>query len=116
MKTSVNKISYPCPKQIFRFERNNCFIKDIITLEEEKIENANPLLLQYIKDGQLIKKLPNLFETKKCHQKQIASLPERFKKINHNRSKISCFFKSKTKESNQGIRKMNMFRPTRIIV
>ena len=41
------------------------------------------LLLQYIKDGQLIQKLPNLFEIKKYHQKQIASLHERFKKINH---------------------------------
>ena len=83
MKTSVNKISYPCPKQVFRFEKNNCFIKDILALEEERIENANPLLLQYIKDGQLIQKLPNLFEIKKYHQKQIASLHERFKKINH---------------------------------
>ena len=43
MKTSVNKISYPCPKQVFRFEENNCFIKDILALEEERIENANPL-------------------------------------------------------------------------
>ena len=51
MKTSVNKISYPCPKQVFRFEKNNYFIKDILALEEERIENANPLLLQYIKDG-----------------------------------------------------------------
>jgi nicotinate phosphoribosyltransferase len=83
MKSSVNKISYPCPKQVFRFEKNNCFIKDILALEEEKIENGNPLLLQYIKDGQLIQKLPNLFEIKKYHQKQIALLHERFKKINH---------------------------------
>ena len=82
MKISVNKISYPCPKQIFRFEKNNCFIKDIISLDEEKIENANPLLLQYLKDGQLIQKLPNLFEIKKYHQKQITSLHERFKKMN----------------------------------
>ena len=83
MKTSVNKISYPCPKQVFRFEKNNCFIKDLITLEDEKIENANPLLFQYIKDSQIIQKLPDLFEIKKYHQKQIASLHERLKKINH---------------------------------
>ena len=82
MKISVNKISYPCAKQIFRFEKNNCFIKDIIALETEKIENANPLLLQYIKDGHLIQKLPTLFEIQKYHQKQIGSLHERFKKIN----------------------------------
>jgi nicotinate phosphoribosyltransferase len=83
MKTSVNKISYPCPKQVFRFEKNNCFIKDILALEEEKIENANPLLLQFIKNGQLIQKLPNLFEIKKYYTKQIVSLQEKFKKINY---------------------------------
>ena len=83
MKISVNKISYPCPKQVFRFEKNNRFIKDIITLEKEKIENAYPLLLQYIQNGQLIQKLPNLFEIKKYHQKQIAFLHESLKKTNH---------------------------------
>jgi nicotinate phosphoribosyltransferase len=81
MKTSVNKISYPCPKQIFRFEKNNRFIKDIIALENEKIDNANPLLIQYMKNGQITKELPNLLEIKNFHQKQIASLPESLKTI-----------------------------------
>jgi nicotinate phosphoribosyltransferase len=98
MKTSVNKISYPCPKQIFRFEKNNSFIKDIIALEEEKIENANPLLLQYIKDGQLIQNLPNLFEIKKYHQKQIASLQRRFKKITHTEVKYPVFLSRRLKK------------------
>ena len=57
------------------------------TLEEERIENANPLLLQYIKDGQLIQKLPTLHEIKKYHQKQITSLPEIFKKIDNEKVK-----------------------------
>ena len=103
MKTSVNKISYPCPKQIFRFEKNNCFIKDIITLEEEKIENANPLLLQYIKNGHLIKKLPNLFEIKKYHQKQISSLNKRIKKINHIEVKYPVFLSRKLKKVIKGL-------------
>jgi nicotinate phosphoribosyltransferase len=87
MKTSVNKISYPGPKQIFRFKNNNDhhIIKDIITLEEDKIENATPLLLQYLKDGQLIQKLPNLIDIKKYHQKQIVSLPEELKKISNDK-------------------------------
>ena len=83
MKTSVNKISYPGSKQVFRFEKNKCFIKDIIALEDEKIDNATPLLLQYLKDGKLIQKLPSLFEIRKYHQKQITSLSERFKKISN---------------------------------
>jgi len=83
MKTSVNKISYPGPKQVFRFEKYNCFIKDIIALEDEKIDNATPLLLQYLKDGKLIQKLPPLFDIRKYHQKQITSLSERFKKISN---------------------------------
>lgn len=98
MKTSVNKISYPCPKQVFRFEKNNCFIKDLITLEDEKIENANPLLFQYIKDGQIIQKLPDLFEIKKYHQKQIASLHERLKKINHIEVKYPVLLSRKLKK------------------
>ena len=87
MKTSINKISYPCPKQIFRFEKNNQFIKDIIAVENENIDNANPLLLQYLKDGQLIQKMPTLHEIKKYHQKQITSLPEIFKKIDNEKVK-----------------------------
>jgi nicotinate phosphoribosyltransferase len=87
MKTSVNKISYPGPKQIFRFKnnKNHHIIKDIIALEEEKIENATPLLIQYLKDGQLIRKLPTLIEIKKYHQKQKESLPGELKKINNNK-------------------------------
>ncbi|HET8793638.1 MAG TPA: nicotinate phosphoribosyltransferase [Nitrososphaeraceae archaeon] len=85
MKTSVNKISYPGPKQIFRIINNdNHYIKkDIIALEEEKIENATSLLIQYLKDGQLIRKLPSLMEIKKYHQREKASLPEDLKKFNN---------------------------------
>ena len=95
MKTSINKISYPCPKQVFRFEKNNLFLKDIIVLEEEKIDNATPLLLQYLKEGQLIQKLPTLHEIKKYHQKQISSLPERFKKISHEKVKYPIYLSRK---------------------
>ena len=95
MKTSINKISYPGPKQIFRFEKNNRFIKDIITLEKEKIDNATPLLIPYLQQGKLIQKLPNLVEIKNYHQKQIASLPERFKKISNKKEEYSVFFSEK---------------------
>ena len=95
MKTSINRISYPGPKQIFRFEKNNRFIKDIITLEKEKIDNATPLLIPYLQQGKLIQKLPNLVEIKNYHQKQIASLPERFKKISNKKEEYSVFFSEK---------------------
>ena len=87
MKTSINKISYPGPKQIFRIinNDNHHIIKDIIALEEEKIEDATPLLIQYLKDGQLIRKLPTLFEIKKYHQRQKESLPRELKKINNDK-------------------------------
>jgi nicotinate phosphoribosyltransferase len=97
MKTSVNKISYPGPKQVFRFEKNNHIIKDIIALEDEKIDNATPLLLQYLKDGKLIQKLPTLCEIRKYHQKQIASLSERFKKISNEKVEYPVFLSGKLK-------------------
>lgn len=99
MKTSVNKISYPGPKQVFRFEKNNHIIKDIIALEDEKIDDATPLLLQYLKDGKLIQKLPTLFEIRKYHQKQIASLSERFKKISNEKVEYPVFLSKKLKKT-----------------
>jgi nicotinate phosphoribosyltransferase len=105
MKTSINKISYPCPKQVFRFEKNNLFIKDIIVLEEEKIDNATPLLLQYLKEGQLIQKLPSLHEIKKYHQNQMSSLPEKFKKIGHEKVKYPIYLSRKLQKIIQKLKK-----------
>ncbi|HJT85321.1 MAG TPA: nicotinate phosphoribosyltransferase [Nitrososphaeraceae archaeon] len=95
MKTSINKISYPGPKQVFRFEKNNRFIKDIITLENETIDNAIPLLIPYLQQGKLVQKLPNLVEIKDYHQKQIASLPDRVKKISNKQEEYPVFLSEK---------------------
>jgi nicotinate phosphoribosyltransferase len=98
MKTSINKISYPGPKQIFRMKKDNVFIKDIIALEDEKIYNATPLLLQYLKDGKLIQTLPTLFDIKKNHQKQIASLSEKIKEIDNEQIEYPVLISNKLKK------------------
>jgi nicotinate phosphoribosyltransferase len=95
MKTSVNKISYPGPKQVFRYEKNNHFIKDIITLEKETRDNATPLLIPYLQQGKLIQKLPTIFEIKNYHQKQLASLSKGFKKIDNKKVEYPVFFSAK---------------------
>jgi nicotinate phosphoribosyltransferase len=95
MKTSVDKISYPGPKQVFRHEKNNRFIKDIITLEKETIDNATPLLIPYLQQGKLIQKLPTLLEIKNYHQKQLASLSEKVKKIDNKKIEYPVFFSGK---------------------
>jgi nicotinate phosphoribosyltransferase len=95
IKTAVNKISYPDPKQIFRFYNNIHITKDIIALEEEKIETATPLLIQYLNDGQLIQKLPSLVNINEYYEEQISSLPEELKMIINDVKEYPVFFSTK---------------------
>lgn len=83
MKKSLNKISVPGPKQIYRIIKNNQIYKDIVALDHEKVKFGKPLLIQFIKDGVLTKKnLPRLEEINKHYEYQMNILPKKFKDIN----------------------------------
>ncbi|MFA5174148.1 MAG: nicotinate phosphoribosyltransferase [Candidatus Pacearchaeota archaeon] len=79
-KLTPGKLSLPGNKQVFRKIEKGKFKEDIIGFEKENFEN--PLLINYVKNGKLVKKLPSLFEIKKYFENQLSQLPEDLKKIN----------------------------------
>lgn len=80
MKLAKNKISLPGRKQIYRIEKNNKFVKDIIGLDNEKIIGEK-LLKTIIKNGKLVYTFPKLEEIKKYIKSQINKLPEKYKRL-----------------------------------
>lgn len=66
----------PGAKQVYRRRPG---LNDIVTLLDERKEipdNATPLLVKYLENGQLIRKLPSIEEIRKYVLEQLSELPE----------------------------------------
>ncbi len=72
-KFAPGKESYPGKKQIFRIKKEGIIEKDIIGLEDENLGES--LLIEVIKDGNLVYDLPNLDYIKQFVNMQIGQLP-----------------------------------------
>jgi nicotinate phosphoribosyltransferase len=81
MKLSKGKATLPGRKQVFRFkdERSN-FVKDVIALEDEKI-NGEPLLVKVMEKGKIVYDLPSLKEIRKRALESLSKLPDKYKKL-----------------------------------
>jgi len=81
MKLSKGKATLPGRKQVFRFkdERSN-FVKDVIALEDEKI-NGEPLLVKVMEKGKIIYDLPSLETIRKRALESLSKLPDKYKKL-----------------------------------
>jgi len=93
-KFSIEKATYPGKKQIFRRYDNNGMMKeDILTLANaKKPQGTEPLLKNYIKNGKLMKKLPELSQIRNTTVRNLKKLPNKYKnlyKVVHFRVKIS---------------------------
>ncbi|MBC7131460.1 nicotinate phosphoribosyltransferase [Candidatus Bathyarchaeota archaeon] len=81
MKLSEGKITLPGRKQVYRIRgKDGKFVKDIIALESEEID-GEPLLIKVIEKGKLVYKLPSLEEIRQRAMENLASLPEKYKRI-----------------------------------
>ena len=81
MKLSKGKITLPGRKQVYRFkDKDGVFIKDIVTLVDENIE-AEGLLVNVMKNGQLFYDLPSLDQIRATALENIAKLPEEYKAL-----------------------------------
>lgn len=79
IKTSPGKPSYPGKKQIYRFETEGMYSKDLITLDSEpSSESGKAMLQEYVRNGKLIRTLPSLPETQKFTQDCLSHLPDPF--------------------------------------
>jgi nicotinate phosphoribosyltransferase len=82
MKLSQGKITLPGRKQVFRFmDKRGNFLKDMITLDYEKIDEGEPLLIKMMEKGRIIYDLPSLEEIRKMASENVSRLPEKYKKL-----------------------------------
>lgn len=84
MKISPGKISYPGPKQVYRFSQNGKFDHDRISLAGEPSPEGGTALLQpFVRNGRQVTELPSLEETQQYAAQALDSLPEVFHNIHH---------------------------------
>ena len=87
IKTSPDKKTYPGPKQIHRILENNLIKIDIVTLDNEAVEDSNinsiPLLRKYIEHGKILEEMPSMQTLQKFHLQQLNILPSKFKQLDH---------------------------------
>jgi nicotinate phosphoribosyltransferase len=77
-KLSPGKHTYPGPKQVFRILRGGKIERDLLTLEGDTIDGGTPLLIQYISQGQLVRKLPSLIDIQAECKEQLKTLPDSY--------------------------------------
>jgi nicotinate phosphoribosyltransferase len=81
-KASVDKETYPGPKQVARFIKDNVLEKDYLILENEKPpDNCILLLKEYLDDGNKVIEMPSIFEIQKYSSKQLELLPAALKSL-----------------------------------
>jgi nicotinate phosphoribosyltransferase len=107
IKISEEKLTFPGKKQIYRIcDSKGIFIKDILSLDNEKApNNSEALLIPIMEKGNLNYKIPEILEIQKYYFKNIEKLPEEFKKLDENHvfkleisEKLSNLTNSLTKE------------------
>ena len=81
IKLSPNKKTYPRTKQIFRRrDAAGTFCGDLVTRADETAE-GEALMEQVVRQGQLVRPLPDLGAIRQHCASQFSSLPERLKKL-----------------------------------
>ena len=81
MKLSKGKATLPGKKQIFRKrDRNGNYAKDVIGLENERIEGER-LLKEVMRDGRIACETPTLEMIRKTTLKNLSELPEKYKRL-----------------------------------
>ncbi|HVP93116.1 MAG TPA: nicotinate phosphoribosyltransferase [Acidobacteriota bacterium] len=82
MKLSQDKITLPGRKQVFRFtDKRGNFLKDIIALNDEKMNGGQPLLIRVMEKEEIIYDLPSLEEIRKRAFDNVSRLPKKYKKL-----------------------------------
>jgi len=80
--SSMGKATLPGKKQVWRrFDDNGKYLEDIISLWDEEIEDAKPLLVPIIIKGEFVYDFPNLKEVREYCLRQLAALPEKYRRI-----------------------------------
>ena len=81
MKLSQAKTTFPGRKQVYRiFGPRDEFRKDILALDEEKIE-GKPLLKEVVRNGEIVYTRPALAQIRDFTQRNLSTLGENYKRL-----------------------------------
>ncbi len=75
------KATLPGKKRVWRIVEKGKFIKDVISLDEEHIYDALPLLEKIIEKGKVICNMPSLEEIRNNARENLSNLPDIYKKL-----------------------------------
>lgn len=75
-KFSDSKASFPGVHQVFRKMRDGRADSDIVGTEEEFQVDSEPLLVEWMKDGKLVRELPSLSKLRETARAQLSALPD----------------------------------------
>ena len=80
IKLSKEKTTLPGKKQVYRVFRSGLMEKDVIALEDEKVD-GEPLLMKVMEKGEICTDLPSLNQIREYFSQRLSSLPESLKEI-----------------------------------
>ncbi|MEM2963656.1 MAG: nicotinate phosphoribosyltransferase [Candidatus Anstonellales archaeon] len=82
-KTSEGKATLAGKKNVLRFEKDGKFIYDLIVGDKETKKDGSPLLVQMIRRGKIIFKVPQLVQIRANAKKQLTKLPSAVLSVRH---------------------------------
>ena len=78
----VGKSTLPGRKQLHRiYDGDGNYVKDVISLWDEDLQNSEPLLVPVINKGELVYSFPDLATMQAKAQAELTRLPESYKKL-----------------------------------
>ncbi|MFZ2409953.1 MAG: nicotinate phosphoribosyltransferase, partial [Candidatus Methanoperedens sp.] len=81
LSEEIIKATLPGKKKVWRIFENGSFKKDVISLDEEVVDNAIPLLEQAVKNGKIVCDRHTLDEIKQTATQSFSNLPDKYKKL-----------------------------------
>jgi nicotinate phosphoribosyltransferase len=82
MKLSSDKLTLPGRKQVYRYkDSKGNYVRDVITLDSERVLNAEPLLVKVMSEGKMTYTLPSLNQIKDFAAENLSKLSEKHKAL-----------------------------------
>ena len=79
--SSKEKAILPGRKQSWRRCKDGKYLEDIITLWDEQVDDAEPLMVPIIVEGELVYDFPETEHIRKYARENLAALPEEYRRI-----------------------------------
>ncbi len=84
--SSNEKTTLPGRKQTWRRYKDSKYLEDIISLWDERVDDAQPLLIPIILKGKFVYDYPETERIRKYSMEQLRSLPEEYKRLTDSRA------------------------------